>query len=385
MNTDTSLISNREAPLLHYKPLNAETREISLVTIQPALSYVWGETGNPDLMREVLIDGVLSSVTINLEVALRYLRYKPEPRVMWIDAICINQKDLDERGSQVMHVGSVYSMASRVVAWLGEEYEDSNLAFDAFGALPTTEAQHWDSEKNPSFDQCYLGSKYLLAMRKVLRRPWWQRVWIIQESILASNLLFTCGNRSISADKISAMHSSCKFHVHNCCRKVLWSRRPHSTSETVMLWYWRNMNLRARSDRPSLSRLLSGFRNYQCYDPRDKSYGLLGLCNGAERRTILPNYSIDTSTVYHQVVLNTIAFQESLEIFSHIGFNRLSDRSSESLPSWIPAWSLEIERHTMQALLYRQEDVCLYNALGDSTTSAICVEPGVLNLKGILF
>ncbi|CAG8958801.1 hypothetical protein HYFRA_00011752 [Hymenoscyphus fraxineus] len=408
MNTDTSLISNREAPLLYYKPLNVETREIRLVTILPgdfddeihctlslaslddpldyeALSYVWGETGNPDLMREVFIDGVLSSVTINLEVALRYLRYKSEPRVMWIDAICINQKDNDERGSQVMHMGSVYSMASRVVAWLGGEHDDSDLAFDAFQALPATKEEHWDSEMNSSFDPCYLDSKYLIAIRNVMRRPWWQRVWIIQESILASTLLFACGNRSILADKISAMHSSCDFHRYLCCRKVLWSRRPLQTSESITLWYWRNMNLRARPDRPTLSRLLSSFRNYQCCDPRDKIYGLLGLCSRPEKGTILPNYSKDISTVYQQVVLNTIDFQKSLEIFSHLGFKHSSGSSSlKSLPSWVPSWDLEIERHTMQALQWRQNDTCLYNASENSNTCAICLEPGVLTLKGIL-
>lgn len=70
-------------------------------------------------MRQIFIDGVASLVTMNLEVALRYLRHVSEKRVMWIDAICINQRDIEERGS-VMHMGSVYSGASRVIAWLGE-------------------------------------------------------------------------------------------------------------------------------------------------------------------------------------------------------------------------------------------------------------------------
>lgn len=86
-------------------------------------------------MHRIFIDGLLSPVTINLEVALRYLRYVLEPRVMWTDAVCINQGDIEERGSQVLHMGSVYSGVSRVVAWLGEDYEDSDLAFDAFSRL----------------------------------------------------------------------------------------------------------------------------------------------------------------------------------------------------------------------------------------------------------
>lgn len=112
MDTNTSISSNREVPALQYKPLNAKTREIRLVTIEPgdfgdeircslksvslddsldyeALSYVWGGT-DPDLMRGIFVDGVPSSVTINLEVALRYLRDTSEPRVMWIDAVYIN-------------------------------------------------------------------------------------------------------------------------------------------------------------------------------------------------------------------------------------------------------------------------------------------------------
>ena len=65
------------------------------------------------------------AATSNLETALRYLRHVSEPRLLWISAIYINQRDIPERNTQVMHIGDVYSGASRVLAWLGKEDEDS--------------------------------------------------------------------------------------------------------------------------------------------------------------------------------------------------------------------------------------------------------------------
>lgn len=58
--------------------------------------------------------------------------------MLWIDAICINQRSIAERSVQVMHMGEVYTKAASVIAWLGEESNDSNLAFDALNALPKT-------------------------------------------------------------------------------------------------------------------------------------------------------------------------------------------------------------------------------------------------------
>ena len=66
---------------------------------------------------------------MNLESALRHLRHESEELVIWVDALCINQKDLAEKNSQVQKMASVFRQAKMVICWLGEETDDSHLAF----------------------------------------------------------------------------------------------------------------------------------------------------------------------------------------------------------------------------------------------------------------
>jgi hypothetical protein len=136
-----------------YSLLNEEAQEIRLLTLLPgafdseiriylentpfatdnvpqfeALSYAWGADKNP---ADIFIgrSGHESlPVTQNLAQALVHLRYEDRTRVLWIDAICVNQKDVDERSSQVKRMADIYSKAARVVVWLGPESADTSIA-----------------------------------------------------------------------------------------------------------------------------------------------------------------------------------------------------------------------------------------------------------------
>ncbi|KAH8883497.1 heterokaryon incompatibility, partial [Thozetella sp. PMI_491] len=83
-----------------------------------ALSYVWGP---PNFSESISCHGVACKVTPNLLAALRRLRYTNKDRTLWVDAICIRQSDIDERIQQVSRMGDIYSQASRVLVWLGDE------------------------------------------------------------------------------------------------------------------------------------------------------------------------------------------------------------------------------------------------------------------------
>jgi hypothetical protein len=146
-----------------YSPLSYSNREIRLVTIHlsseksapiecttitvsldqapsyHALSYCWGD---PSITVPIRLNGAEVQVTENLGVALRYfraalgeLRDKNQQVRLWIDAICINQANLDERSQQVQLMRDIYSGASCVVVWLGEEGEDGRLALQTIQGL----------------------------------------------------------------------------------------------------------------------------------------------------------------------------------------------------------------------------------------------------------
>jgi hypothetical protein len=99
--------------------------ELQSAPVFEAVSYVYG----PDIRRPIEIDGRELLVTTNLEYALRRLCDSNRPRDFWIDAICVDQSNLVERNEQVQLMAKLYQEAIQVVIWLGEEEEDTKLAF----------------------------------------------------------------------------------------------------------------------------------------------------------------------------------------------------------------------------------------------------------------
>jgi hypothetical protein len=134
-----------------YKPLDVAAQEIRLVRLLPgsgqepiccslnhaflahaassyeALSYSWGD---PKATLPISLDGTTFQVTENLESALRQLRLEDRHRTLWIDAICIDQANRKERECQVQLMGRLYTSARRVLVWLGDEIQDTGLAFE---------------------------------------------------------------------------------------------------------------------------------------------------------------------------------------------------------------------------------------------------------------
>jgi hypothetical protein len=150
-----------------------------------ALSYTWGE---PDKNRVIICDGSPLGVTRNLYAALRHLRKSGQERKVWIDAICIRQEDEEEKTQQVRMMKEIYKRATHVVIWFGEEAPEDKVAFDLlyrfeeawakfgegldFGPfqfafydynLPATDAEDW------------------WALVKFFQKPWFSRIWILQE------------------------------------------------------------------------------------------------------------------------------------------------------------------------------------------------------------
>jgi hypothetical protein len=106
------------APAKHDEAISCtlEQFDVSHPPSYEALSYVWGD---PNITVPINVNDHPLPVTTNLEIALRYLRLGDEPRILWIDAIVINQRDLKERATQVALMADIYGKAASVRVWLG--------------------------------------------------------------------------------------------------------------------------------------------------------------------------------------------------------------------------------------------------------------------------
>jgi hypothetical protein len=171
-------MSNQRIPYA-YEPLSKNPDEIRLLKLMPpsssgdieieiirvrssappayeALSYVWG---SPERTHKVTVKTSLKTcfprlsrrrgflfsrskfelshlaISRNLFIALQHLSFAKKPRLLWIDAICINQDDIAERSEQVNKMASIYGSAQLVILWLGEEAHESSSAIETLRAL----------------------------------------------------------------------------------------------------------------------------------------------------------------------------------------------------------------------------------------------------------
>ncbi|KAH7383987.1 heterokaryon incompatibility, partial [Pyrenochaeta sp. MPI-SDFR-AT-0127] len=136
-----------------------------------ALSYVWGDES---IREAITINGVETSITKLLAEALRQLRSEGKAQNLWADAICINQCDGAEKGIHVGKMGQIYSSAARTYLWLGEKSDSSDQAMDLVENATEERVKNFDPQ-----------AAEWRGLYDLLRRPWWSRLWIIQESVLS--------------------------------------------------------------------------------------------------------------------------------------------------------------------------------------------------------
>jgi Heterokaryon incompatibility protein (HET) len=163
------------------------TFELQSAPAYEALSYTWGEAV---LSHEITCNGSSLQVTSNLHDALQYLRPIDGERIMWIDAVCINQTNPQERTAQVGIMKNIYSKSDHVVIWLGKDTDDDETAFAILEQYRKLFAEHGQLDIGPMETVAYKlalpaeESKDWTALIKLFQKPWFQRIWVIQEAVV---------------------------------------------------------------------------------------------------------------------------------------------------------------------------------------------------------
>lgn len=192
-NFYTPLDSSREEiRVIHLLPgefdheIKIELVPVSLSSEPPprynALSYVWGRE---QCQAPALVNGKPFAITSNLDIALRYFRDRVVKKVLWVDAVCINQGDIVEKGIQVQMMGKIYSKAAQVFVWLGQAGGGSDELIDHMSGSEALEGA-----VDPTLQDASLA---------MMGRPWFTRIWVQQEIALARlDPVVCCGRRTIS-------------------------------------------------------------------------------------------------------------------------------------------------------------------------------------------
>jgi hypothetical protein len=167
------LPNKHEAAPLRCKLRNYSLQKLGTRThLYEALSYTWGDLENDlEKRRSISVNKQNLAVTENLHAALLRLRDRSLERILWIDAICIDQENLEEREQQVRLMAKIYSKAHRVIVWLGKEARGAEGALENIRLAAIEESTDNSKEMNQR------------AILNLLQRPWFQRIWVREQTL----------------------------------------------------------------------------------------------------------------------------------------------------------------------------------------------------------
>ncbi|KAK2022183.1 HET-domain-containing protein [Colletotrichum zoysiae] len=393
-----------------------------------AISYAWGSEEKPRRIASPAA-GAEMAITENLYHCLGRVRLEDRPRLVWADALCINQADGKEKESQVMLMHDIYVGARRVLAYLGEEADGSGEAMGLIerywraslpnplnaGARAFVEGVLSDPVPDAPADAGAglppRGDGKWTAVSRFWNRPWFRRAWVVQEFILARDVLMICGDKTVgwsalwpatvaleepesppwplvnaageeiegAADLMANMAQRLRFyqlgsmrgnsdghghghggenegHEHGggCCGGH--GGHEHDEGEEAEQggddeeWESEDDDDDGEEDSDRSTDLLSlllSFREVEATDPRDLYFALLGLASDGDREEFRPDYS----ATFEQTALR---FARALlhepfgeELLDHAGIAESLNGSGRSFPSWIPDFRRPWRRMTV--------------------------------------
>ncbi|KAI1151692.1 heterokaryon incompatibility protein-domain-containing protein [Nemania diffusa] len=372
----TLLPAGSEADPIHCR---LDVAELADQPAYEALSYCWGAT-NPQ--RSIVCNGLRCNVGENLHSAFCHLRHADKERILWVDAICINQDDLGEKKDQVLLMREIYQDARRVLVWLGPAARDDGLAFDTLQRLSgywAEVSERWASDKlsvlklgpfrdtlrelfrgaggqlkdiedDPRFR---LQTREIVALQRVLERAWWRRTWVIQELCLAKEAVMVCGNATLSWEELAhgfliaigpggLLTTIGATEEIDCCQKMYQLKtmfeemqQGETTSDASL-----STSRHAAIDMLTLVQMGNKFETAR---PHDRIYGVLGLATLHPARrlsaraspSIVPDYTITAEECFQNAATAMIMDTGTLDVFMDSTY-RL--KQGVDLPSWVPHW-----------------------------------------------
>ncbi|PYH66553.1 uncharacterized protein BO88DRAFT_427642 [Aspergillus vadensis CBS 113365] len=226
-------------------------------------------------------------VSYNCQQALRFVRNQEFDRLLWVDSLCIDDANLKEKSQQTSLKRKICQKASKVLAYLCEETSDSREALDFLNSIAIT-----DSEVSTGHE--HINKENRRALRILLERPLFTRLWFLVEALLARNLELLCGANSAP-----------------------WPKAPFAL---------------AHEDIEIFLPILAQVSSYECSDPRDKVFAVLSLISQSE---LIPDYTVSVERIYTELAAYLIKVCNTMDVLESAGLTI----KTFDLPSWVPDWS----------------------------------------------
>ncbi|VUC32918.1 unnamed protein product [Clonostachys rosea] len=375
-----------------------------------ALSYVWG---SPKGTIPILCDGDELLVTPNCHDALTRLRLPRRSRTLWIDAICIDQRETArstrERIEQVKMMGEIYEGAKRVLVWLGpcQDLVSSAKLFN----LMRKSGNIYDWQRKSKLTSIALkpaaarlemrfdgasdeSRRYRESLTKLLESPWFTRVWTVQEVAFARRCTIFYGPLEISWRSLADVTSYfCKEIRTNHIGKMMQGRQ---LTRLLVKAYPKEVDgqLDAFSRKLTLSlhqRMQSQDRNLfglismlSTTVAQDRIYGLYAVFRRMGIDIPEPDYSKSVEEIFEETARAIISGRENLTIL----LSCVRVEENNSFPSWIPEWTkpyqLPFEYPDLSGVAFFKYSRSI-SASSTSKTSLVTTQAqGKLSLRGLI-
>lgn len=327
-----SLTGVDETRLLHLSPRESINNQIlhgflenTNLSIRPedtAVSYTWSDAGGNRDLREVIFLGDLWTpllITSNCAAALRRLRSGHVVQTLWVDSICINQSSTREKSHQVGLMRDIFSRASNVKIFLGDD-EDTP---DAHLLKETSESLFYNANQG---DVVWSAIRDHVAVRALFDRPYWSRIWVIQEVLLSKRAIVLLGKTAVPLKSLLAARLA----------------EPDGSEREFSVPPWLGLGKALPiEDFNGLSTLLTETSGCFATDPKDMIFALLGLVQGAHLEGLVADYSKSIYEIRVGIATYFLIHRGQTNILKSAAFGareRQDDRLLPGSPSWVPSW-----------------------------------------------
>jgi hypothetical protein len=366
-----------------YEPLDIESYEVRMISLYPgspgsiikcalkkrslvnpprytALSYCWGDER---IQRDIIVNNIRTPVTVNLEEALQQLRRMNVTRV-WVDALCIHQKDKQEKSNQIRNMKHIYSKADTTYAWVGgQEADDAATAIQFLRRISTdttvtlediphthgrnhaSKLQHgasaiqslsmdaaygFDRQPAPDDDnqcqRCMLMSCFR-GLSDLCDREYWKRRWVIQEVTAAAQVQVICGTENLTLENMATA-------LDKCLSSNYWLPR----NDVAYRYLQRILKFRdSYHDGKSLTlcEAIIATQDSLSKDARDKVFALIGVCSDGTELVPTPSYHQAPEAVVRDISRELLRRNMCFDI---IFVDERKRSMSAKLPTWAPDW-----------------------------------------------
>ncbi|KAF1843234.1 uncharacterized protein K460DRAFT_396592 [Cucurbitaria berberidis CBS 394.84] len=278
-----------------------------------ALSYTWGDATHQKAIH--FNDGSIElRIGTNCHNALQHLRQKDHDRVLWVDAISIDQKNLTERASQVRIMDKIFRSASGVTVYLGEETAGSHTLFKELAEVDLAQDGYGGPPPNDTT---------IRELEILFQRSWFQRVWVLQEVSMNDSVTFMCGSAGASSNAVYV----CVFGH--------FDTRLTKNFQPLALYLVYRPPQRFSTPQFNLWHLVFESRMCSATDPRDRVFALRSLIGpGQTEMDSLINYLKSVEEIFIEVAMFLLPVI-GLRILTAVRH----PHEKMDMPSWIPDWS----------------------------------------------